>query len=255
MNPENPVGAFFDLDKTLLPAPSIEKRFLIYAANRGKLGPTQLARWLARFARTIAVDPVAAAQGNKTFFAGMSTSITSDWEARLRARPFRFFSAGLQLLEWHAARGHRIFLVTGAPAPLAEIAARHLPLRVEIIATQLEERDGRWSGRIRGEHMCGAAKRRAIERIAAKAGIELACSFAYGDSYFDVDMLECVAFPAVVNPTELLNRLAQKRGWPILEWHATEARSGACALNESRISPQPRESITANAYPLFGVNR
>jgi hypothetical protein len=103
--------------------------------------------------------------------------------------------------------------------------------------------------------MCGAAKRRAIERIAVAAGLNLACSFAYGDSYFDVDMLEGVAFPAAVNPTELLERLARHRGWPILEWHVTQAGSAACALSESPISPVPRAAITANAHPSYGVNR
>jgi HAD superfamily hydrolase (TIGR01490 family) len=255
MKSGNPVGAFFDLDKTLLPAPSIEKRFLRFAASRGKLGFAQMAQWAARFISTIALDPLAATQGNKALFSRMSTCIARDWEARMQTRPLRFFSSGLRLLEWHATRGHRIFLVTGAPAHLAAIAALHLPVPVEIVATQLEQLDGRWTGRILGEHMCSAAKRRAIDRIAAAEGIDLACSFAYGDSYFDVDMLECVAFPTAVNPTELLERLAQQRGWPILEWHATEARSAECVLEESRNYSLPRAVITASAHPSFGVNR
>ena len=233
MNPASEVGAFFDLDGTLLPAPSIERRFLRCALGRGTLGPDQWMAWLARFLKTIAMDARAATQGNKACYSGVPTSAVMQWEALLRSHPLRFFSAGLRLLEWHAARGHRIFLVTGAPAPLAEIAAGELPVPVEVLATRLETRGGHWTGEISGEHMSGAAKRRAIERVAAANGIDLACSFAYGDSYSDVAMLEALAFPAVVNPGELLARLARQRGWPIFEWHATETRIAAVPLSEA----------------------
>ena len=255
MNGSSEVGAFFDLDGTLLPAPSIERRFFQYAISHCKLGPAQLLRWAARFVRMVAVDPRAATQGNKAHFAEMSTSAAREWEVRLATRPLQFFSAGLRLLEWHAARGHRIFLVTGAPEPLAEIAAWQLPVPVEIVATQLEERDGWWTGEIRGEHICREAKRRAIERIAATEDVDPTRSFAYGNSYSDVAMLESVAFPTVVNPTELLERLAHLRGWPVLEWHATEARVEAGATRAIPRSSEPRRALISIVHPSFGANR
>ncbi|HEV2299709.1 MAG TPA: HAD-IB family hydrolase [Candidatus Acidoferrales bacterium] len=255
MNGASKVGAFFDLDGTVLPAPSIERRFLRYTISRGKLGPAQMLRWAARFVRMVAVDPRAATQGNKAHFTEMSTGVAREWEVRLSTRPLQFFSAGLRLLEWHAARGHRIFLVTGAPEPLAEIAARRLPVPVEIVATQLEERNGRWTGILRGEHICGEAKRRAIERIAATEDVDLTRSFAYGNSYSDVAILESVEFPTVVNPTELLERLAHLRGWPVLEWHATEARAEAVATRAIPPSSEPRRALISIVHPSFGANR
>jgi HAD superfamily hydrolase (TIGR01490 family) len=255
MSATKQVGAFFDLDGTLQPSPSVEREFLRYAFSRGRLGPRQLLRWAARFAASFAVDFHAATHGNKAYFAGMPAAAVAEWQARLASRPLRFFSAGMQLLEWHAARGHRIYLVTGAPAPLAEIVARRLPAPSEIMATELEESCGRWTGGISGEHMRGAAKRSAIERIAAKEGVDLARSFAYGDSYSDVPMLESVAFPAVVNPGELLGRLAQNRGWPILEWHATVERSFAAPRQEARMNFQRRIKLLSLAKPSLGVNR
>jgi HAD superfamily hydrolase (TIGR01490 family) len=255
MNPASEAGAFFDLDGTLLPAPSIERRFLRDALGRGKLGPSQMMAWLARFFQTIAMDPPAAIQGNKAHFAAMPASAAADWEARLRTEPLRFFSRGLRLLEWHAARGHRIFLVTGAPAPLAEIAVRQLPVPVEIMATQLEAREGCWTGGISGEPMSGTAKRRAIRQISAKARVDLTRCFAYGDSYSDVAMLEAVAYPTIVNPGERLERLARQRGWPILEWHATETRVAAAPLCESRESSLGCAKPASMVHPSYGESR
>ena len=255
MNGASDVGAFFDLDGTLLPAPSIERRFLRYALCRGKLGAAQIVSWAARFLSRIAIDPRAATQANKAYFTGMRTRCAQNFEARLASRPLRFYSAGLRLLEWHAARGHQIYLVTGAPAPLAEIAARRLPVPVNIVATQLEERGKRWTGRTCGEHICGEAKRRAIERIAAKTGIDPSRSFAYGNSYSDAAMLESVAFPAVVNPTELLERLARLRGWPHLEWHAREAHAARAASPTLALSPLRQAALFAVVHPTFGADR
>ena len=43
---------------------------------------------------------------------------------------------------------------------------------------------------------------------------------AYGDSYSDLPMLECVGDPRVVSPQNSLRIKAQKEGWPVLEWGA-----------------------------------
>jgi HAD superfamily hydrolase (TIGR01490 family) len=255
MNSPNEGGAFFDLDGTLLPAPSIERRFLRFAFSRGSLGPAQWTSWLAQFLRTIAKDPRAATRGNKACYSGVPASAMMKWAASPSRRPLRFFSAGLRLLEWHAARGHSIFLVTGAPAPLAEIAARELPVPVHIAATRLETRDGCWTGEISGEHMSGAAKRRALEHFAGARGIDLARSFAYGDSYSDVAMLEAVAWPTVVNPGELLERLARQRGWPILEWHATEDQMAAMPLREAPEKSRRLATCISILKSLHGPSR
>lgn len=255
MNTTSEVGAFFDLDGTLLPSPSLEIRFLRFAICRGAAGPIQPLSWVAGFLREVALDPHAATLGNKAHFSGVSTRAAQRWAERLAARPTKLFSAGLRLLEWHAARGHRIFLVTGAPAPLAEILVRRLPFPVEFIATELEERNGHWTGKVLGEHMSGNAKERAIERISAATGIALSRSFAYGNSYSDVPMLETVAFPTVINPTELLERLAHLRGWPVLEWHATESQREAVASSEIAGTFERRAPLISAVHPSFGVSR
>ena len=47
------IGAFFDLDGTLLAAPSLEWSFVTYLASRDEIGVANVARWLAHAARDV----------------------------------------------------------------------------------------------------------------------------------------------------------------------------------------------------------
>jgi phosphoserine phosphatase len=78
-----------------------------------------------------------------------------------------------------------------------------------------------WTGRICGEHMSGGAKLRAVTGIAARYGIDLARSYAYGDSVGDVQMLEAVEYGVAVNPRRRLARVARERGWETRVWEKT----------------------------------
>lgn len=218
----NGIGAFFDLDGTLLAAPSVERHSIFYLLMRGLIGPAQLARWAARFISNIARNPRARAGANKRYFSGIATTWTEKWSGHLSAHPLKFLGDGLRGLEFHFVQGHRIFLITGAPAPLAELVARYLPVPLTIVGTQLEVRNGLWTGEITGEHMCGAAKQRAVVRLATAYSLDLAHSFAYGDSVFDLPMLETVGHPAAVNPSKNLERAARARNWPVLRWRETQ---------------------------------
>ncbi len=183
-----------------------------------------------RFLRRVWRDWLAATEGNKGHLAGVKAETGEAFLASFGRRPLAFFPEALRRLEWHAAQAHRIFLVTGTLEPLARAAARQLPVSVIACATELEVMDGRWTGRAResaiggtmhGEALCGPAKARALERLAAEYRLDLARSYAYGDTWADHWMLERVGHPAAVNPSRRLARLACKRGWPVLLWGNT----------------------------------
>ena len=212
------IGAFFDLDGTLLAAPSVERRFIFYLLTRGLFRPAQFARCAERFITNIARNRRAAMGANKAYFSGMSTRCAENWSRQLASRPVKLFSDGLRQLAFHFAEGHRIFLITGAPAPLAELVVSYFSVPLTIIGTQLEVRDGLWTGEIAGEHVCGTAKQRAIVQLAAAHNLDLARSFAYGDSVSDLPMLETVGYPAAVNPSRNLERAARARNWRVLHW-------------------------------------
>jgi HAD superfamily hydrolase (TIGR01490 family) len=226
-------GAFFDVDGTLLAAPSLEWRFIGYLLERDEISSGRVGRWLAGFAGSFWRDLHGATEGNKLYLCGMSEELVSDWERSLAAeyfcgRSLGLFDEALQRIAWHRAQGHRVFLVSGTLAPLARVVARSLAVRVSVevgeCATELEVAPGSariWNGRIAGEHMSGGAKLRAVQGRAARYGIDLARSYAYGDSLGDLRMLEGVGNAVAVNPTRGLARAARKRGWQSCVWKKT----------------------------------
>jgi HAD superfamily hydrolase (TIGR01490 family) len=226
-------GAFFDLDGTLLPAPSLEWRFVGYLLARDEITTAQVGGWLAELGKHFWHDVRGATLGNKRYLAGSSEGLVHDWEKLLAPAFFGgtflpFFEEALQRIAWHHARGDRVFLVSGTLAPLARVVARsiaaYVPAEIEVAATELEtavESPRVWSGRIAGEHMSGGAKQRAVRKLAARHGLDLSRSYAYGDSAGDLGMLEAVGNAVAVNPTRFLARAARKRGWQACVWKST----------------------------------
>jgi HAD superfamily hydrolase (TIGR01490 family) len=215
-------AAFFDLDGTLLPPPSLEQRFVRFLLRRGELGLAQGIRWLACFLQKMPRDFRAATAGNKAYLAGVPSITVEEWANNIDREPLLFFEKGLRRLEWHAAQAHRIFLVSGTFAPLARIAAAFLPPPVESHATELEQALHCWTGQLAGEWLSGEAKARVVLRLAAKYDLDLPRSFAYGDCLADVPMLRAVGHPVAANPSAQLERLARRCDWPALEWRATK---------------------------------
>jgi len=227
------VGAFFDLDGTLLPAPSLEWRFIGYLLERDEISSEHAGRWLARFVGRFWHDLQGATAGNKRYLCGVSELLVGDWEQSFAREFFRgdalvFFDEALQRIVWHRAQGHRLFIVSGPLAPLARVVARRLTAlvsaEIEVCATELAVAPGAtriWNGRIRGEHMSGVAKLRAVSTLAKRYGLDLARSYAYGDSAGDLQMLEGVGCSFAVNPTRRLAYVARKRRWQTFAWQKT----------------------------------
>ena len=166
--------------------------------------------------------------------AGLRESLAADWEGSLGPDSLRFFAFGAERIAWHHAQGHRVFLVSGTLGPLARAAVSPpAGMRSRSCASELEARDGRWTGRLAGEHLRGEAKARAIRRLAARHALDLGESYAYGNSLADLPMLETVGHPVAVNPEVGLERIACSEGeignrgraprdWRVCKWKTTE---------------------------------
>lgn len=138
-----------------------------------------------------------------------------------------FLAQAIEKVAWHANEGHQIVLLSGTLLPLArraasaleaELAARGVKVTIRVLATRLEELDGRWTGRILGPAMFGEAKARAARRRAAEMRLDLRRCYAYGDSLNDRWLLAAVGRPTAVNPSKGLGQMAKKLGWPTMEW-------------------------------------
>jgi len=127
------------------------------------------------------------------------------------------------LLREHRARGERVILLSGTFQPLLEVIGERLGVEVTI-GTQLDQRDGRYTGRTLEPVCQGEGKAARLRAYLSGEGGDVdpgACS-AYADSIFDLPVLEMVGHPVAVYPDEELAALAVQRGWPI---HAPSERS------------------------------
>ena len=249
-NKEKCSAAFFDLDGTLVPQPSLEKRFVRVLRYRHEIGLRNYLQWAAEEVRLMSAGLQQVVHANKMYLRGVKSFDERDWgdgtgspwhkdghQGGGRAFPPKrrnprlpvpsFFDEAVDRVEWHATQGHAIVLVSGTLEPLArevarvleaELAQRGIVAEIGVCATRLEEMDGRWTGRIVGEAVFGEAKARASQRIAAEKGMDLARCYAYGNSKSDEEMLLAVGRPMVVNPSIGLARTARRKKWSVLRW-------------------------------------
>jgi HAD superfamily hydrolase (TIGR01490 family) len=212
------VGAFFDIDGTLLPKPSLEWRFIAYLLARDEITSAQAISWFAHAAKNLWRNPRPAINANKHYLTGLHVSLAFDWADSVTSQPLEMSPQGLARISWHLAQQHCVFLVSGSLAPLARAFAATISSQIGVVATELEVTNGLWSGRLDGEHVSGKAKNTAVRALAAKHSISLDLSYAYGNTFADLPMLECVGRPCAINPSTWLKRIAAKRRWQICSW-------------------------------------
>jgi HAD superfamily hydrolase (TIGR01490 family) len=249
------VAAFFDLDGTLMPLPSMERRFFRMLRYRKFIGIRNYFLWLAETARLIPRGINQVMHANKIYLRSVSLD-----ERDLLKGP-SFYPEAIQRVAWHVERGHRIVIVSGTLEPLAqrmargleaELTERGLATKIWVCATRLEQSDGRWTGRIVGEAIFGEAKARAVRRIAAEASLDLQRCFAYGDSSSDNWMLEAVGKPAAVNPSNDLARIARRNEWAVLRWEKEKTFTRKAQRTQASDEGE-RELQTERAKAGFGA--
>ena len=93
---------------------------------------------------------------------------------------------GLERIEWHRSQRHTVVVVSASLDAYLEPWCRSLG--VELVCSELEQRDGIVTGEYVGGDCYGAEKSR---RIRARYPLDgFARIYAYGDSHEDLEMLE-----------------------------------------------------------------
>jgi HAD superfamily hydrolase (TIGR01490 family) len=219
--------AFFDIDGTLVPKPSLELRFLGDLLQRRKIPPGNYLRWAARMLRSDGSGFRARALANKMYLRGLPREIFSAAGAPADRLLPGFFPAAIERVWWHALRGDAVVLVSGTLRPLAETvkAALERELRwrgieptIAVLATRLESNGGTLTGKVHGPPMLGRTKAVAIAGLARARGIALEQCSAYGDHELDCWMLAAVGAAFAVNPSPALCRVARLSGWRVVDW-------------------------------------
>ncbi len=215
------VGAFFDLDLTLL-AVNSANLWLRYQWKQGELGVRDAVRsvgWLLRYKMAM-LDIEEIARKGLRGVEGKREDAARDevlrwYEAQVRQH---LYTEGRDLIERHRAQGHRVVLLTGSSPYVSEPAVRDLRLDA-YLCTRLEVApDGTFTGRAVEPICYGQGKVHWATEYAEREGIDLKKSWFYTDSYTDLPMLRAVGNPVATNPDPRLRRLARKEGMPILDF-------------------------------------
>ena len=238
------IAAFFDLDGTLIPAPSLEGRFFSQLHGNGAIPIPNYLRWSVAALHLLPKGLLSVQHENKRYLAGVCCDLVFR-----HAESISFFEEGIARLVWHARQDHEIVLVSGTLEPLARLAAmameceleaRGLQVRLHVCATRLAEERGQWNGNLAGGAMYGPAKARAIEMLAKTENLDLRHSHAYGNSLLDRHLLCAVGHGHVVNPGKALAVLANEKDWPIWHWYL-EKRVDSKAGTPAAAEIQPNE--------------
>ena len=223
------VAAFFDVDGTLLRGNIV--RYYAFLKRR-RLGGLPRLLWTAslilRAPILLIQDRISREWFARNFYRGYRSIPPGEMPAGLEdlfedeLRP-NFYAQALDCVNHHLEQGHQVVLVSGSIRQIVERVARHVGATA-ILCVDLEEKDGRFTGRLAGDPLTGEFKATSMRRFARDNRIDLEASFAYADSMDDVPMLEQVRTAVVINPDRRLLEVARHRGWQTQVWKAHKSR-------------------------------
>ena len=142
----------------------------------------------------------------------------ADWHREFMKQKIRplIRSTARALVERH--RGDLRVVITATNSFVTEPIAREFGI-AELIATDPEEQDGEFTGKVRGTPCFREGKVTRLEAWLAQRGGALADyseSWFYSDSHNDLPLLERVSHPVAVDPDAQLRARAERGGWPII---------------------------------------
>ena len=218
------VGAFFDMDKTIIS----ENSGSVYIKHRyaeGEIGPAELVKGLAAYLqyKVGALDILAWTKSMLIELGGREVE-----QVRAEARALfeaaivpTIYPEAVERIREHQQLGHAVCIVSGATDLVVRPLAEHLGIE-HAIYTQLEVDSDRYTGRVIEPICFEEGKVHWLRGFIDAERIDLARSYFYTDSVTDRALLDLVGHPQVVNPDPMLYRLAVKRRWPVRFYDGVE---------------------------------
>jgi len=228
-SPDGPkVGAFFDLDGTLIAGYSATHLAAERLRSRD-LAPADVLRALG-----IAVGAGLGRAG----FEDVLQLAADGWKGRnhddLEEMGQRLFLQKLEGLVYpemrefvraHQRRGHTVVLCSSATSYQAEPVAAFLGID-RVLCNRFVVDDGVLTGEVQRPVLWGAGKANAVQRLATELEVDLGASYFYADGDEDAALMYLVGHPRPTNPGRRLARVAATRGWPVI---ALTSRGGGNA--------------------------
>jgi phosphatidylglycerophosphatase C len=96
----------------------------------------------------------------------------------------------VERLRWHQSKGHRTILVSASLAIYLQPWAQSMGIQ-DVLGTELEVQEGRFTGRIQGKNCHGPEKLARLQRL---INVDHCCLHAYGDSKGDRELLSAAQY-------------------------------------------------------------
>lgn len=219
--PQGPqVGAFFDFDGTLIHGFSASPFF----RARLRAGDIDARELISTLVESVNIEKRGhdvsklmeigvGAQANKAF------DDMRDFGQQLFTKKISgmIYPDARLLVEAHRQAGHTLVLATSATMPQIEFAAQDLGID-NILCTELEIVDGKYTGKLAGPVRWGQNKADAITEFATDNDLDLSESFAYSNGFEDIPFLSAVGNPRPLNPDEELEEASGELGWPVAKF-------------------------------------
>lgn len=106
-------------------------------------------------------------------------------------------------IKWHLEQGHKVIFISGSPDFLVEKMAKKYGATDFKGTTYLVNEDNQFTGELI-RMWDSVSKQAALDELIAKHQVDLANSYAYGDTTGDFSMLQMVGNPVAINPNKPL---------------------------------------------------
>ncbi len=222
------IGAFFDLDKTLIKSFSA-KEFMQSRVLSGKMTRKEI---VAQFA---GVMVYATGNGNFAGLAAVGARGVKDIEEKVfievgeevfeKELARQIYPEARALVAAHVAKGHTVAIISAATPYQVNPIARDFGID-HIMCTRMEVINGVFTGEIIEPACWGEGKSHAAKALVKDHNLDLAKSFFYTDSAEDLPLLEIVGNPRPMNPDTKLTAIAFQNDWPIYRFDDENERRG-----------------------------
>lgn len=217
------IGAFFDLDGTLVAGYTAviltQERLRRRDMGVGELLSMVQAGLNHRLGRIEFEDLISKAS---SALAGRLIDDLEEIGERLFAQRIesRIYPEMRELVRAHLARGHTVVLSSSALTIQVNPVARFLGI-ANMLTNKFEtNEDGLLTGAVAKPILWGPGKATAVQRFAAEHDIDLKDSYFYADGDEDVALMYLVGNPRPTNPEGKMAAVAKRRGWPILKFNS-----------------------------------
>lgn len=215
------IGAFFDLDRTLIRGFSA-KDFFKSRIMSGKVTSKEV---VSQFAGVLSY---ATGNGNFASMAAMSAKgikgvkeqvfIDLGEEVYHKHLAEAIYPESRALVAAHLEMGHTVAIISAATPYQVDPIARDLCIPL-VMCTRMEVEKGAFTGNIVEPACWGEGKAHAAREVTQTFGLDLHKSFFYTDSAEDLPLLEIVGNPRPINPDNKLSALAFQNDWPVYRFN------------------------------------